>query len=562
MLNFNKSKISLIIIFSLFFLFFPSVSLLAAAEENADDYILKADDIIFKQQEQLVFFSGNASYESIDFVVEADQITVDRAAKVVKAVGNLVIHSEKNDLYGESLNYNYQNESGKIYGAKGSVGELNFSGKTLEILSVAPIKAEIEAAEFTPCIRENPHYHFKAKEVKINADNSLDIFQITPYIGQIPVFYLPYYSASYDPSDKGSPVKGAFPFPKLGYNSERGMTAELSYPYQLNDKNSGKISYITEGSDYDRYEKRVLTNNHQLTDNLTFKNRYYYLYDYDLDDEELEEEEEEFFSSLVYNRDKYGLEAGIGRDLLASNHKNRYLFSGFYNFNNGLNTNFKQEYDFDWERVKEKYLISYNQETVNWNLKYIDGEDYNYYPYLTLSFPVWYGLKTTLGTGRVENGGHELNKERLNLAYNLKYSLNRSLSYHLNYNYRLDHYRSDFNQNYHYTSLNTGFKHTKELNPKLTLNSSLFYEEDHPWGKSPLPDDREDKEKLIKPSLNLNIKRELPQSSVTISSNGIYDLDLDDWEEINLRLTQNEDCYTLFLNYEFVDNSISIGVEI
>ena len=557
-----KVKFSLIIIFSLILTFFLNMPLLAAEEAVGDNYILRADDIIFMQQQGLVLFEGNASFKSDDFEIKSDKFTVDTNAKTVESKDKVVIHSDKDDLYGDGLYYNYQTEQGELYGVDGSLGELNFSGKTLKILSTSPVEAEMESGEFTPCIRENPHYHYKAKEVKINADNTMDIYHIVPYIWKIPVFYCPYHSVTNHQSQGEDQLKSTYPMPQIGYDTDRGVTVEFNYPYKINDKNSGEIYYLTEGREYDRYELRRITNNHQLTDSLTFKNRYDYLYNYNLEDEELDDFEEEFFSSLEYNRGKYALEAGVGRDLLADDNQNRYLFTGFYNFDNGLKTNFRHQYNFDWEQVKEKYVMSYNQHSINWNLKYIDGESYNYYPYLTLAFPSLLGIRTTLATGRVENGGVELNKERINFRYNFSHPIVGGLSYHLGYNYRLDHYRSSYDYNYHYTTLNTGFRYNKRFNKKISLNSGLFYQKNYPWGESPLPDDREDEERLVKPSLSLNVNRELEQSSFNVKSSAVYDLDLEDWEEINLRLTQNEDCYSFFVNYEFVDDRVSFGIEI
>jgi len=558
--NILENKLILISFFCLIFIFFGAA--VSAAGNVGDNYILTADQITFMEAAGMVVFEGNASFKSSDFVVKSNKMTVNTNNKTVKSSGKVVIHSDKNDLYGDSLTYNYESEEGELYGAEGSLGELNFSGKTLKILSVSPVEAEIDSASFTPCIREEPHYHYKAKEIKINEDGTLDIFHIVPYVWKIPVFYLPYYSATYDPDDEEKPLKSTYPLPKIGYDSDRGITAELNYPYQLSERNSGEIYYLTEGRDYDRYELRRFINNHQVTDRLTFKNRYDYLYNYDLDDEELDDHEEEIFSSLEYNAGHYAIEAGIGRDLMAEDNENRYLFTGRYRFSNGLNTSFRQEYNFDWERVKERYLMSYNQNSINWNLKYIDGESYNYYPYLTLNLPPLMGIRTTIGTGRVENGGVELNKERINLHYNSSYALGAGLSYHLRYTYRLDHYRSSYDYNYHYTTLNTGLRYNKRLNQKMRLNSSLFFEKNYPWGKSPLPDDREDQDRFIKPALSLNIDRDLEQSSYSISANAAYDLDLEDWDEINLKFSQNEDCYSFYLNYEFVDESISFGFEI
>lgn len=557
-----KNNLIFIIFCSLILSFFLNSTLLAAEEAVGDNYILRADDIIFMEESGIVLFEGNASFKADNFEIRSDKFTVDTAAKTVFSEQQVVILSEKENLYGDGLSYNYEREEGELYGGEGSLGELNFSGKIFKILSVSPVEAEIESAQITPCIREEPHYHYKAREVQINDDNTLDIYHIVPYVWKIPIFYLPYYSVTYNPENGGKQLGNTFPLPKFGYDNERGVTLEFKYPYKINDKNSGEINYLTEGREYDRYERRRISNKHKLTDYLTFKNRYDYLYNYDIDDEELADYEEEFFSSLEYSRGRYALEAGIGRNLLVDSNKNRYLFAGHYNFDNGLNTDFRQEYSFDWEVVKERYVINYNQHQINWNLKYISGEDYNYYPFLTLNFPSLFGVKTSLGTGRVENKGVELNKDRIKLDYSFTNSIDETFSYHLDFKYRLDHYRSSHGYNYDYSSLNTGFRHNIKLDDKFSLDTALSYQQKHSTGVSPLPDDREEDERLIKPSLSLNVKRELEQSSFSIGTSADYDLDLKDWKEINLILTQNEDCYSFFINYEFKEQVFRFGIEL
>ncbi|ADO78052.1 LPS export ABC transporter periplasmic protein LptC [Halanaerobium praevalens] len=564
MLNKRERKINekLIIIFAISILLFSSLPVLAAVENLTDNYLLEADNITFLKQKNLLLFTGNASFKSVDFEIKAERFKVDTAAKTVETEAQVVIYSDKDNVQGSGLFYNYETEKGKIYEADGSLGKLNFSGEILKIISVNPLKAEMDSARFTPCSRKDPHYHYWAKEVEINDDNTMDIYHLVPFVGKIPVFYLPYYSVTYDPNDEDS-LKSTYPMPRVGYDNDRGVTVEFNYPYQISERNWGEINYLTEGREDDRYETRRFTNYHQLSKSWLFKNRYQYLYNYDLDDEELDDFDEEFFSSLVFNRGKYALEAGIGKDLQAEDDdQDRYLLSGRYRFDNGLRTNFKHEYNFDWEQVKEKYTMSYSKHSINWNLKYVDGESYNYYPYLTLAFPSVLGVRTTIGSGRVENKGTELNKERINFRYNFRQPLPAGFSYHLAYNYRLDHYRSGYDYNYHYTTLNTGFKHQLRFNKKYRLNSSLFFQKNYPWGQSPLVDDREDQDRLIKPALTLNVNRKFKDSSLRIKTSAIYDLDLEDWDEINLRFTQQEDCYSLFLNYEFKDESISFGIEI
>lgn len=574
----------LLLVFAFLFLLSFSVS--------AADYVVQGEEITFIEQTGLVVFEGSPVFKSADFTVRADKFELDTENKKLKAYKNVLIESDKDDLRGDSLEYNYQLETGSLYDAKGSVGQIYFSGSELNILSASPVEGVMQSAEFTPCSRPEAHYHFKAKEVRINPDNTITIHHIVPYIANIPVFYFPYYSVTYDPEgEAGEELSNTFPLPELGYDTERGATVEFSYPYQIGEQNSGKIYYWRAGSGEERNERREYLNLHRFTDNLSFKNRYYYLYEYDLEEEELETEEKEFESSLLYQPGNLRLETGLIRDLLPEEPINRYfldadysfasslklrLFKEYdpeleevvetvhtasYRFQNGISASLRREYD-SQELIKEKYSFSHSETALNWNLKYVDGEDYNYYPYLDLSFPSFYSFKAALGTGRVENGGVELNKQRLNLDYNNSWQLPGGFSYHLSHNYRLDHYRSGYDQNYHFSVLNTGFRYRRQLNKKFLLQAGLFYKEDSVYGESPLPDDREEEERLLKPSLSLDLKGNYPDSAWAIESDGSYDLDTEEWEEINLRLRKKEDCFDFFVGYEFIDQSINFGLSL
>lgn len=576
----------------IFLLLFLSLIFSFSTHSFAADYVVQGEEITFMEETGLVIFEGSPVFKTADFTLKADKFELDTKNRVLKAFNNVVIESDKDDLRGESLEFNYQTEEGSLYGADGSLGEIYFSGSRLDILDASPFAGVMQSAEFTPCSRKDPHYHFKAREVRINPDNTITIHHIVPYIANIPVFYLPYYSVTYDPDgEAGQELSDTFPVPQFGYDTQRGLTVEFSYPYQIGEKNSGKIYYWQAGSGEERDEIRELTYNHQPGDNLTFKNRYYYLYDYDFDDQQLEDEEEEFRTSLLYNPGRLQLETGLIRDLLPEEAEDIYFLDAAYRFQNGLNTGLRKEYDPEAkevfktvhtasysfntgirsslrreynseELIKEKYNLSHNETPVNWNLKYVDGEDYNYYPYLDLSFPVFYSFKASFGTGRVENGGVELNKDRFNLNYNNSWQLPAGFSYHLRHNYRLERYQSGYDQNYHFSSLNTGFRYRKQFNPKLSLQSGLFYSQDKIFGNSPLPDDREDDERLLKPSLSLDIRGDYPDSAWAIESDGSYDLDTEEWEEVNLRLRKKEDCFDFFIGYEFIDQSINFGLSL
>lgn len=541
------------------YLFLIVFILLLCSGAAAARYTLQADEIIFLEAESLVLFEGNASFRAEEYSIKADKLILDTEARLLKGESNIIISSDKEELYGESLEYNYEEESGSLYRAEGSLEEIYFSGARLDIIAASPFEGKLTDAEFTPCKREDPHYHFQAREIRINPDNTLSIYHIVPYVAGIPVFYLPYYSVTYDPEgEDGETLSDTIPFPQFGYEQGKGVTVELSYPYQISDRNSGKLSYYRAG---DEDETREFTNLHRLSDNLTLINRYYYLYEYDSDEDKIEEEEEEYSLSLEYSIPGFSVEGGYLRNLLAEDNRDRYYITSSYLHKSGINTYLRREYDSE-ELIKENYRLSYNRGPVPWNLRYVDGESYNYYPYLHLNLPRVLNFNPYLAFGRVENAGIELNKYRAGLNFNYNFDLTDSLRYQFRHNYRLDHYKSGFDQNYHYFNLRTGLSHRANPTDRLSLNSSLFYEDKITSGTSPLPDDREDEERLIKPALSLELAGELPESAWAIDTDGSYNLDNEEWDEINLRIRKREDCFDFFIGYEFIDEAFIFGLEL
>ncbi|MGM0603659.1 MAG: LPS-assembly protein LptD [Bacillota bacterium] len=538
-------------------LFISALLILFTGSITAEEgYKINGDEMIFSQQEAEIIVSGNAVFSSAEFSIKSDQLKVDSEKKTVRSPGPLVLISGSQEVTGESMEYNYEEEKGTIYGAESSLGELNFGSKKLNITAISPLELNMTDGEFTPCIREEPHYHFKAKEIRVHPDKKITIHDIVPYIGKIPVFYLPYYAAEYDPSDEEDMVKDAMPVPQIGYESGKGITVEFSYPYQISEKNSGKIYYWQAGDDEDT---REFVNRQQLTDTLSWENKYKYLYIYDSDDEEVDEHDEEFFSTLNYRKNSLSVSAGAGKDLLAD--ERRYLLTYNQTYLPGLRGSVRQEYN-EEGLLKESYVLNSSMHKIRWNLKYIDGEDYNYYPFLDLYFPSYIkGITTSAGFGEVENGGVQLNKQVGRINMNYSYKLIGNLRYHFRHYYRVHHYEGDY-ENYHTFNLYTGFTHSKQFKNRIKLNTRLFFDKMEVSGISPLPDDREDEETFIRPGMTLNIPSDLPQSSWQLSADGAYKIETEEWDEVTARITKVEDCFKLFVGYEFIDKNYLFGIEL
>lgn len=86
----------------------------------------------------------------------------------------------------------------------------------------------LKNASYTTCRRDNPNWHFKAKEIKIHDDEGYgESWHTTFHIGDTPVMYLPY--LSFPINDER---KTGFLFPTIKYSRSRGV--DLTIPFYIN----------------------------------------------------------------------------------------------------------------------------------------------------------------------------------------------------------------------------------------------------------------------------------------------------------------------------------------
>ena len=116
----NYKKIIFVFMISILFIIFCS----AYSTASAGGYVLRGDEITFREQENIIVFAGDASFSSDDFMITADRFEVDTAAKTVKGEGSVLLSSDSNELSGEGLEYNYETDQGTLYGAETVIGEL------------------------------------------------------------------------------------------------------------------------------------------------------------------------------------------------------------------------------------------------------------------------------------------------------------------------------------------------------------------------------------------------------------------------------------------------------
>lgn len=548
-------------------LMFIAVYPVLADELSTDNpYSLTAEgEIVYDNHQGLIRAEGGVVFESADFRVESDNMIIDLEKTIVTATGDIVkIISDEQVLIGNKLIYNYNTRMGSVYQASTKVEDLNLAGD--EIKFMPPPKnsikddmiIELEQAYLTTCVFDNPHYHVKANSLELYPDNRIIIKGIKFYLGKVMVYYFPSYVIKYD--ENTGTYQNVTPFPNIGYDSKNGLLLEMHYPYQIGEKTEG---LITAGFNDEGERHNSLKHNYQLADNYKWVTNVVDKKEEDDDDEDEYERTRLIDSGLNYRKGRVNVYTGLRYDFIDDETiaKSRVNYNvGRYSFYTGLGYNLTIE---DWE---EKYGVIYRANKAVYELKYVSGYDREYLPYLSIKGKTanFAGFNTnlSLGLGRVRDDGITANKALVGLALGRSFYLTDNFRIGLNSDLAYHQYFSSFNEAYQVYNTSLTGAYQLALSPTISLKPFLTYKLTDTYGNPVLSDDKEDKEKELKPGVELTYHLPGDEGSWIVGLEGNYDLELEVWDEKTIRLTRDFDCMSAFLEYDTVASGFGFGIEI
>lgn len=522
-------------------------------------YSLTAEgEIVYDNHQGLIRAEGGVVLESANFRVESDNITVDLQETLVTASGDIVrIISADQVLTGNRLVYNYSNKEGSIYQARTQVEDLNFAGQEITLMPVDNNEQEMEIknASLTTCVFDNPHYHIEADSLEFYDDNRIIVKGLRFYLAKVMVFYLPLYIIEYEEDG----YQNVSPFPQLGYNSEDGLLLEMYYPYQIGDNNEGLISAEL---NEDGERSNSLNHNYYLTDD--------YKWVTNIVDSKVEDDNEDEYertrlidSGINYHQGQINVYTGLRYDFLDDETivRSRMDYNlGRYSFYTGLGYNLTVE---EWE---ERYGVIYRGDKALYELKYVNGYDQEYLPYLSIKGKTanlaGFNSRLNLGMGRVRDEGITANKAVLGLDLDRDFRLTDNFRIGLNSDLTHHQYYSSFNESYQVYNASLTGSYQFPLSSTVSLEPFLSYELTDTYGTPVIPDDEEDEERELKPGIELSYHLPGNEGSWIVGIEGNYDLELDVWDEKTFRLTRDYDCMAAFLEYDTVDSSFGFGIEI
>jgi hypothetical protein len=225
-----------------------------------------------------------------DVSIYSDYAEYNPDTRDVLLVGNIRIYTVDNIFTGQRALYNLESKQIRALEFKGQYSPLKFRAVNLQAPSLHQFN--VRNAELTVDDSSQPSFHIRSRSVRIYPDSRVVFSNSTMYLGQLPVFWLPYLFAytnntgfelrpGYD-SNWGYYLLTGYNFPigsggniiataKLDYRTELGIGTGLDakWTFGKDDRSYGKFTsyyaYDTdpsynkapgepaESSDHDRY---------------------------------------------------------------------------------------------------------------------------------------------------------------------------------------------------------------------------------------------------------------------------------------------------------------------
>lgn len=183
------------LVFSFSFLVLPFFSGIAAAEEEPaetkEPIIVNGDRVEYLYEQKKILGMNNVVITYKDIILTCDKIIVDTQTKEAVAEGRVELIQKEGTFRGEKVHYNFGTQRGTVIQAEARADPWYGRGEVAS--KVADKQYNIDRGYMTTCELPNPHYRMQARRVKFYLDDKVVANHILFFLGNVPVFYFPYY---------------------------------------------------------------------------------------------------------------------------------------------------------------------------------------------------------------------------------------------------------------------------------------------------------------------------------------------------------------------------------
>jgi lipopolysaccharide assembly outer membrane protein LptD (OstA) len=181
-----------------------------------DSVMYRAPEIDYYVERNRIVLTGGARVDYKDTVLTAAAVVFDPDEQVLSATGEPDLVEKGDHLVGSALSYDLDAHTGAVRGGITTFEQGLYSG---DILREADGTLLVRNGVYTTCAEPRPHYRLVSHRMKVYLDDKVVAKPVILYLGEIPVFALPFYVF---PIRKERHSGFLIPQIELGFSEDKG----------------------------------------------------------------------------------------------------------------------------------------------------------------------------------------------------------------------------------------------------------------------------------------------------------------------------------------------------
>lgn len=207
----------------------------------------RGQDVELLVDERRILLRDSAQANYSDAALRADSITYRAPLQFMSARGHVrLVSPDRREMATDSvLYYDVSRLKGTVLGARTQFAARGADWYVMgDAVPVGQRTLYVNRGQFTSCDLEDPHYYFKAGQIKMVSRDIIAAWPVTLYISDVPVFWLPFFAQDIRPDRRSGLVPPQFGFNAIVQTSEdvRRNISGFGYYWAINEFMDAKIT--------------------------------------------------------------------------------------------------------------------------------------------------------------------------------------------------------------------------------------------------------------------------------------------------------------------------------
>lgn len=191
--------------------------------------VIDGDEVNFFRDEGKVTAKGNVKMKYQDILLSCDEVEYSTKSNLGYLRGNIKIIRDQITVYGKNAVYDFNAKTARIENIR--MEDIPYYGAAKEGEKIGEEKYVFKRGYVTTCNLENPHYRLTAKSITIYPQDKVVAKNVILKVGNIPVFYMPYFSHSLKEQHFPAQITG-------GKSDEWGLFGLSRWRFHYRDKDT------------------------------------------------------------------------------------------------------------------------------------------------------------------------------------------------------------------------------------------------------------------------------------------------------------------------------------